>query len=395
MGLTNPKTLWGVCLLLQMAGPAYAASDDASPDASEDTQRQVLHLRTEFLPYRTDRDGVYPFRQCRELIRQAMLLSARDEMGAATCDETLHETPPRVGHVLELRLVERADANRNWRVKLASPDGGGPVFEKTYTYSNTAVYIYSGMIPILDVESRGAFVEALQAAGLRKREQSAGEARDPGAEIEELLRQVDLVAQYAAVRAAHRAIAEQGESPAWLGVLVRGYANLAMLTRHQWCTATEVFAARSWLYAQRMMVRCEESRLARWHRAYAWTLTGTLHLALDDLRQLGQLEVPAGDAGDAGDAAGSPEVAPSWTRLIGPYSQCDRQALKQVGDEAPELKPWALRMWFELTSAYGIGTWVTDAAEECATVIPTATGVFADTAIWGAGLGTTRMAAAM
>ena len=285
-----------------------------------------------------------------------------------------------------------ADSEGKWRIKLTSPGSAEPAFEKTYEHANSSSRIYADIIPILEAESRGAFVEALQAAGLRGSERAADESREPGAEIEDLLRRVDFVAQYAAVRAAHRALAEQGESPAWLGVLVRGYANLAVLTRHQWCTATEVFAAHAWLYAQRMMVRCEESPWARWHRAYAWTLTGVMHLALDELEPLERLEAPGDEAStETGDRP--TQDVPPWARLLKPYARCDRQMLKQIAEQNPELKPWAMQLWFELTAAYRVGLWVHQAAEECAEVIPTAYGVFADMARFGASLGTTRMGA--
>ena len=46
------------------------------------------------------------YRLGREIVRQAVLLAARDELGLATCDATLKETPPTDAKVIELQLVE-------------------------------------------------------------------------------------------------------------------------------------------------------------------------------------------------------------------------------------------------------------------------------------------------
>ena len=53
----------------------------------------MFYLHTEFLPYERTVDLGLPYRLGREIIRQADLMAARDELGLATCDETLHETP--------------------------------------------------------------------------------------------------------------------------------------------------------------------------------------------------------------------------------------------------------------------------------------------------------------
>jgi len=61
----------------------------AAAEAAGESQPQVLFLHTEFGPYPK---GPWSSRLRildRELIRQAVLLTAREELGVSTCDETL------------------------------------------------------------------------------------------------------------------------------------------------------------------------------------------------------------------------------------------------------------------------------------------------------------------
>ena len=60
--------------------------------------------------------------------------------------------------------------------------------------------------------------------------------------------------------------------------LVRGYANLGMLTDLHWHTAHNIFKARALLYAQRLAVASDQIAWARCHRAYALAACG-LHAA--------------------------------------------------------------------------------------------------------------------
>ena len=87
--------------------------------------------------------------------------------------------------------------------------------------------MYGDIIPQLEADSRGVFLDALRAAGFQGEKPQLRTPQPPDEAIEDLLGKVDFVAQYGAVRAAHQAISAHGETPEWLGDLVRGYANLA------------------------------------------------------------------------------------------------------------------------------------------------------------------------
>ena len=207
--------------------------------------------------------------------------------------------------------------------------------------------------------TRGAFLEGL-CGGPGGAKPAASEPALPGPEVEQLLGQPDCVAQFGAVRAAHEAIAAHGETPEWLGVLVRGYANLALLTQHYWNAAPEVFTARSWLYAQRLAAATGLSEQVLWHRAYAWAWGGALPLALADCEELERRQQLATSAEEKERVA---SAVPTWGKLIKPYCQCDRPVIRQVIDADPATKSWGVLLRFGLASFCHQDRWMAQTHE--------------------------------
>src|SRR4029079_9211250 len=80
---------------------------------------KVLYLHTEFLPYKQNADKDLSTRLSREIVRQALLVAARDGLGLQTCDETLQETPPEGVEIAHLLLTERSSTKGKWQVKLS------------------------------------------------------------------------------------------------------------------------------------------------------------------------------------------------------------------------------------------------------------------------------------
>lgn len=85
-------------------------------------------------------------------------------------------------------------------------------------------------------------------------------------EVGTLLEDLVFRSQFAAMRQLHGLIHRQGEGPCLLGALVRGYANLGVLTELYWAPAHKVFKSRALLHAQRMLTTGDDERWARWHR---------------------------------------------------------------------------------------------------------------------------------
>ena len=138
-------------------------------------------------------------------------------------------------------------------------------------------------------------------------------------EIEESLGEMVFVSQFIAVRRLHELIRSQGESPARLGALVRGYANLGLLTEFHWHPMHKVFKARALIYAQRMLAADPPSCAARWHRAYAFAAAGLHALAIDNLE--------AAEAAWKQAKKDRREKRPGWLDLIDAHCRFDLDRL--------------------------------------------------------------------
>ncbi len=103
-----------------------------------------------------------------------------------------------------------------------------------------------------------------------------------------------------AVRDLHQAIRTGGETPAAVGALVRGYAQLGVLSEFHWHPAHKVFKARALLYAQRLIARDPKQPWGLWHRAFALALVGLHRDALADLDAAKKLRRARGEAARRG-----------------------------------------------------------------------------------------------
>jgi tetratricopeptide (TPR) repeat protein len=126
-----------------------------------------------------------------------------------------------------------------------------------------------------------------------------------------------------AIRAAHRAIREQGESRELLGILVRGYANLGQLTGYMWSGMPKAFSARSLLYAHRMLARWPDEPGSHWHCAYAAALAGLQGHGIDQLNEAARL------AGNGKSVA----PAPPWVQLVDYYCHYETRLLGEAAEK--------------------------------------------------------------
>lgn len=334
-----PRSYYGfsVALCLAVTGcgdapksPPAAAVIEASttipaPDAVERTG--PLSLSTEFFPI-AKQPGLMRYPLIRELGRQALLIAARDELGLNTRDETLGETMPPVDDPARapLSLLVRAMNQGNGSLTVvasgnASSDAGTAVELGRYDFQfqSDTFNMYTSLAEVLAAATRGQLPELLRQVGYSGTKHAFDESAPMPEGVDELLAKMDFVAQYDAVRRLHAAIVKGGESPARLGGLVRGYANLALLTRHHWNSAETAFAARALLYAERMMAATNASPVALQHRAYARALVGLHGIALQDLDRL-----PPSAEGPADSKA---ESTAAWAEVVNPYCRFDDEAL--------------------------------------------------------------------
>ena len=288
---------------------------------------QVVALTTNDLPpLRPGETGSLT----RELIRQGLLIAARDELGLSTLDATLGEADPETKSPqtfpFEVHITVESD-QRDFRnmvveIELTRPNRSGKWFRwSATTFIVTGPNWIESLVEQVEKLSRGEFVDALLKAGYQKSSGSRGGAVADPANLTEHL---DFVSQYTLLRSLHAQIRANGESSEILGRLIRAYANLGHLTDFHWGPMHKVFKARSLLYAQRQLVGEGATPTTLAHRAYARALTG-LHLtALDDIQ-----------AARAGEASG--KTAPEWLNLIDAYCTFKPEVLDQTEGPQKEL----------------------------------------------------------
>ncbi len=235
----------------------------------------------------------------RELFRQSLLIAARDELGLETRDGSLRE----------------------WHVDPSPQNGLGMDFEKDgitlhdiqapsyprwhHSYDqNSWPNDLDSIAVSMEEKSRGQFVRVLKKAGWAGTANSIKADAPAPADAEAQVMDMEELPQFGVLRETDAAIRTDGESLPRLGALVRAYANLGQLTRYHWSSEYVVYAARSLLYAQRMVVKYPDSADALWHRAYARAMAGMQWGALDDLKAANQLQG---------------ETPPAWVALLEPF----------------------------------------------------------------------------
>lgn len=271
----------------------------------------------------------------RELVRQAMLIAARDELGLATRDEILGESLPSAagGPALELgsftmsrngiHLVNHAFVSR----------GEGAKAERLLAVDLPCPYSPDGSLAKLtgkaEAMSRTEFPGVLRKLGAAGKANAVRADAAVPAGVEDRLSQLGFPGMFAAIRTVHEAIRTDGESPERLDALARGYALLGVLSELQWHPAHKAYKARALLYAERRVARAPKDARALWQRAYVRALVGLHRDALADL---------AATAPGAG--AGKPPARPDWAELIEALAHQDTRRLAAV--EGPQARLGAL-----------------------------------------------------
>jgi tetratricopeptide (TPR) repeat protein len=265
----------------------------------------------------------------RELIRQAVLIAARDELGLATRDAVLGDAVPAPKEDSLIELVSLFTDGPDTPNRALINRVEGTKVETLLRRDLPSPYVSSGglakLVEAAEILSRTEFPGTLKRLGLGGRPHaSRADARVPGA-VEDRLGRLGYTGPFAAIRALHAAIATDGESPERIGALVRGYALLGILSEFHWHPAHKAFKARAFLYAQRLVAREPNASWGLWHRAYAEALVGLHRDALADLAE----------ARSRAGAQGDPEP-PAWVDLIDALARCDAERLQvEGGPHAP------------------------------------------------------------
>ncbi|MCE9525870.1 MAG: tetratricopeptide repeat protein [Planctomycetales bacterium] len=290
---------------------------------------KVVLLRT------TEPDLYEPFEVrgtlLRELVRQAVLLAAREEMGLSTRDETLHEHwsagPADGPHPLDVVV----SATMDHRVKVTLCRMRGPGDAEIFWDEEMRLPPEEDLILALTLKSellsRKDFVEALRKSGFAGKANPVFDKKPVPEEVSGAA--LHLIPQFAAARQLHQLMKEEGESPERLVALARIYAHLGVLSEHFWYQGHKAFQARGLLYSQRATARWPKSATAWYGRGYVRALVGLHAGALEDLAAAGKLN-----------EGGQP---PEWIAGVESYCRFDLKKLDALAVEQPGM-PRLLRV---------------------------------------------------
>lgn len=258
----------------------------------------------------------------RELGRQAILLAARD-LGYATRDEALREpfavAPKDKAVVFAPTVFADAEGKKQW-VLIPGPDG---------TVHRAEAEHWPGLlenVQALEEAARGSIRKALASAGLKgppapQALKSDAEAPVPDP-VKRLLGKLSPASQFAAVRSLHGLIRASGESPARLGALAQGYANLGKQSEQIYSMNRTVFLARALLYAARMVNLAPSPNTDRC-LAYVCAMHTDMPGVRDVLDHCANREATWKKEGKPLPAA------PAWADIVAHYAKFDFEALER------------------------------------------------------------------
>lgn len=282
-----------------------------------------------------------------EMQRQAVLMVAREDFGAFTRDQTCGEPMPadtaEYGQVLELNAVVSKPKLREITTTLTSRQANGKeqrleIAVTVPRYSLTTMY--QACAEATDRLSLHEIPSALRQLGLQPATRPASGVQPvPAVELEMALGEMSYFSQYEVLRQAHAMLLQQADSPELLSIVARAYAHLGQLTRCHYDGSGKVFAARSLLYAQRLIRKHPEMPEAMWTRAYVAAIAGIHVQAMADLRRADKL-------------AGA-KVRPAWASAAEMLCEFDTKGLAALGAKAPEVREAAQFMAFMTVEASG------------------------------------------
>ena len=303
---------------------------------------------------------VIPSLLVRELVRQSILLAGREGLGLTIRDGVLRESAsPAAASAAYVRLDENYLRDHSIAYSLyGSSDATDSSFSDDFPIPGQSPDAPDLLPMLVDAEarSRGQYVDLLKQMGFSAAARTTASTQPAvPPDVEAKLAVLTEVAQFAAVREAHAALKRSGDSPAWLGVLVRGYANLGQLTYGDWNTAHDVFVARSLLYAQRMVAADPKSASAHWHRAYAFALAGLHKHALEDLAAATQ---------------GQGQAPPGWVELLDPLCRYRTEKLVELAGADKSRAPLAMFLCYLTVEHCGSTSAVLETAKAALQVNP-------------------------
>lgn len=285
----------------------------------------------------------------REIIRQALLMAARDELGLETRDELLDDVAPGPGEGSPLALVVLFRTGECHALIRQATGNKVEILQKHDLGTDADSGDYFALIaPTAERLARTDFLELLKQQRLKGQSNKVLDTAPVPPEVEHRLDQLGFVDHVVALRSLHAAMRSDGESPERLAALVRAYGQLGLLTEYQWHSAHRIFKARAVLYAERLVARYPDWPDALRVRAFARAVVGHHRLALGDLARAKDLAEKPGPAKPEDPSVARP--APlnlTWLPVLEAFLDGDRARL--TSRDGPHRKLAALfnMLWLE------------------------------------------------
>ena len=173
----------------------------------------------------------------RELLRQAVLIAARDELGLFTRDQVIDDTPAdgdeEPDGPVEVVSMIRLNRSREEIRRLGKEKPEWLLIHGTQMAMGRNLEL-GKLVASAEVLSREEVPGVLKGLGLDGKPNEVKAEGGYPREVEERLGSLGYIDVLLAVREVHRAIQMAGETPERLGALVRGYALLGVLSEHEW-----------------------------------------------------------------------------------------------------------------------------------------------------------------
>jgi tetratricopeptide (TPR) repeat protein len=283
----------------------------------------------------------------RELIRQALLLAARDELGLATRDvllrEEFPEKPDEQSPILEL-YCQASRVKKDFDVEYRL--GLGPqkqlIWRWVYNTDINNPRSLTTLTEIAESLARHQLKDALTRSGFGGTVPPARETVPvletvtvPGTTYD-LLWSWNEISVIAGLRRIHAESREKGESPELLAALAIGYINLGTITEYYYSAGFKAYDARALLYAERLVRKTHESPWALWHRGYVRLQLGLHNFGAEDLAEARKKQGAAAPA----------RPLPFWADIAEAFGQGELSRMVKIA-KTPEQRRLARELDFQ------------------------------------------------
>ncbi|MBY0588246.1 hypothetical protein K2X85_13800 [bacterium] len=292
----------------------------------------------------------------REIIRQAVLMSAREEFGLVTRDETLGD-PKGDGEWLTLETMSEVllDGSATYQISCESEKVPFDSFAQLKFRHLSTGLDYGDLSRVCLESARKDVAKGLEGVGFSRRDPSlvAANRKELPDEVRKLVAHFSPLSQFAAVRRLHSDMAKDGATPAHFAALSEAYTNLGVLCHPLWLSQTEAFLARGLLYADRVLESDPTSPQGDWSKAYALAMMGCYPLARESI---------ASAEKKSGARASTPAA---WESLLLPLVEGDWQGIEAAvkkGKPGFEWGEWA--RWRSMGGDFWMGRRVAEVARD-------------------------------